>query len=763
MAVNTNTDWAAFYTEVLDQVDIPATSREDYSSTSITVRNLLVQLNDIYAAALQKGLEASIVSVYADVVHISGTIILTNPAGLLISARRIEVDPGAQIILDYRSGQVSKLVVYTHEIAGKLQVSTVTPSATNVLDLSELQTVGIMVSYKGTAPATTPLHTFDDSGLELGSPMRMSLAALFQFATAVFFSHPDIAQSILGWIVAMTNGSKAAQDLYLQSSACLAQLNVSRGSVTFVPYLDKDIYADIAVSFMPAAQAYEEQYERFSDKQHSVEDRKAAANLMLQHYRDLTSFNGQLLQHSKDSLVASQGALDHAEATFRMQQYNVQQAGIGFKYQSKIWVREQTIQAAFDICAALITFAVSIGAVAFGDPEASAKAGQSAEQAAKAAKEADEMQSLASSMKILNDVSEKLQKAYESINKVLELVRGIGDARQATDVTAPETDTISGQAEWDAFKVESDALLKPAIDKEVPGAAEYAVELDKLSIYGKAYLASKAALIKAAQEVAQLSLQKQVSANQETRLKSYIAQLTAEGADDDQMMQIFFEQELNIKRWLFIAIQNYTWAYRYWALADSSVQLSIVESVPKLQEHLGQIKQEYAKALESFDPPPAPLHVSVTIPDTDQGEFKGVIASLKQKRSASFALELAHPTFDGKGRVRLNTVRIWLEGVAASKAVPLSIDITNSGVYSDRLSGNTYRFASSALKRSFEYQGTPGDATGIILDGTPDQKQLYFQPTPFSQWTVTLRTAGADLSGVKQLTMEFLGTCIPEM
>lgn len=785
MITSITTNWAAFYQDLLAHVQIPATTREDFGRTQVNIRNLLVNVNDIYAKIRQQGLNPRIIAIYADIATLSNDIEpLIHETGLLLVARRIEVKQKTGILLDYRRSQIGKLVIYAHEIIGNLQAKAITASdhgsQATLFDLSSLNSLGAVVSYRDKAPSMTSLDTFDDSGLELGSPLRLSLTSIFQVATAVNYSHPDITRSMLAWIASATKGSKAALDLYLQSSALLAQLNTANSAVTFVPYLDKDVYSEVANSFLQAAKAYQEQYERFSDRKASLQDRKASANLMREHYQETTQFNQRLIKQAQDNFNAAQQALDRSELSLKAQQREAKIAGIGFKYDAKIWVRDQIIKAVLEMCVALVEFVGSIALLSVGDEAAGAEAGAAVAEGAKAAEEvakvaetvaevsefAQVMTGLTDAMEQLKVVGETLVGLYESISKIVEAAGNIAEATETVEVKIPSTENIAVQAQWDAFRIEAAALLKPAIDADIPGAVEYQVEIEKLAIYGKALMTSQVALIQAGQELARLILQKQVSANQEERLSQYINQLSEKEQIDDELMQLFFERQLNVKRWLFIAIQNYTWAYRYWALRDSRIQFSVVKSVAALQEDLGTVQQEYAEALQSFNPPPQPFSgIALVIPDTDRGQYKDVITNLRQRRQTTFATELNHPTFNGLGRVRLTTIRIWLEGVRTSAEQPLHVDIIASGIYSDRLHGKTFHFSSAPIRRVFKYHGT-----SILIDGKVDDREqyLYFQPTPFTQWTITVPEQfnfGIDLSTLRALRIELAGSvnASPEM
>jgi hypothetical protein len=798
MTDSTISDWSAFYQQLISTVTIPAITDNNYDQAAdvgrVIVRDLVVNLNQVYDTIRTKGIDTRVVSIYTDVLKINNTSkVLLNDTELLIAARLIEVEAGTTIDLDYRNNPNAKLIVFAQEVAGSLLAKVITSSAhvqVQMFDLSKRSAVGNVLSLQNHAPALTSQQRFDEAGLAFGSAMYMSLTTAFQVATAVFTTYPEVARSILEWISVLTDGSAIAADFYLQSTAALIQLNAASHSINFVPYLDKTVYSEIASSFLGAAQGYETQYQRFSDLKSTANDRLESANLMLQSYQDTTIWYNHLLNQAQTNLDSAQQSLDKAEVALMLQQSNAVQAGIGFEYSSKIWTNEQIFSAVFSMCTALFDFVSSIGLALVGDAAGSLGIEKAVAEAAIVAKKAEkegeegeegELGKLAKNaaevgkqLQKLNLVMNQLKNFTDSISKSLKSTSIILDTAKTINKQTPSVSQVTvpsladGQAAWDVFKIQVDALLQPVVDKGVYGASQYMAELDKLVVYGKAYVANQMAVIQASQETAQLLLQAQISTNQETRIKDYIAAQSQDAALDSQMMQLFFERELNIKRWIFIAIQNYTWAYKYWALSNSLVQLSIVKSVLELQEDLAKVDQEYAIALQSFNPPPQQFHgITITIPAANEGVYKDVVANLKTKSSTQFAVDLSQPEFQGMDRVRLTTIRVWLNGVRASQTSPIYLRISNSGVYSDRFQGQTYRFSATSLNRGFKYQGAVRDENAITIDGSVADETVYryFQPTPFTEWRIDLPqqyNTTIDLSGLSSITIEFAGSVVSD-
>lgn len=73
---------------------------------------------------------------------------------------------------------------------------------------------------------------------------------------------------------------------------------------------------------------------------------------------------------------------------------------------------------------------------------------------------------------------------------------------------------------------------------------------------------------------------------------------------------------------------------------------------------------------------------------------------------------------------------------------PVHVNIVGSGVYKDRLHGESFIFSSDSLKRLFQYRIDKDGQTHIVVDGkiADEEEYAYFQPTPFSEWEIELPT-----------------------
>jgi hypothetical protein len=774
----TNTqDWSSIYAAVQQTAQVPSTAETTRDGSRLIVRDLVVSLDTVIQAVESAPSPPLVAYVFADVVTLSATRNWAlPPMALFIVARRVVATSGTFLQLDYRTNPNSTIVVFANEIEGPLSVHAVTstnPRVPAIFDLTQFDSIGVQISLSGDQAVQTPVPALPPELLAVGSSLWMSLSTSFEFAAILIESQPDIARAILAWLQAACAPSALVADVSLQSAALLAQLTVTASDVHFVPYLSPSVYESTAAAFGDAAKQYESQYQFFS-AQNAAKDQWIAAAQNMEKYFALTAdFNRELIAQAQANLEGASDAVHEATLRYQLTQLTIDPLRAKFEAGIEKWKDDETLAAVFQILVAIVTFGAAIAEIAVGDPAAAgaadgaaASAGVAAANAAKAggeaAKVAGTMSELAGAMDGLKKAAKALAATYEVIQKIVEASSAVQSSNGYSD-PIPGVDDISTQAEWDIFRMKVDRMMQFPVDQGIDGAADYREALDELTIYAKALAATQASLVRTAQELARLQLQARVSAGMTQTIDDSIARMQQSEKPDQLAMHLFFARGMAVRRWLFIAIRNYTWSYRYWALRPSSVTPSITASASDLVDDLAEMQRDYADALEAFQAPPQSfgtenggLEVEITDPR--------VLADLRTKGETQFVVDTSRPEFAAFDRVRLSRLRVWLYGANGGAYV----QIRTSGVYDDRLAGTGFKFTAAPLERFFQYQGAPGDASGIVGGGVVDDEDrfAYFQPTPFTNWQLRVPPSlndGLDLTGLSKVTMTFAGSAIGTM
>lgn len=760
--------WREFYADLVQDGAIPFEPIADFRESAVVASDLLLSLAKVVELARAGGRSPVTYSVMADVLKISGPVSLAFPrGGMLIAARRIE-NEGGGLKLDFHGGHGARVAIGAQSMAAPLEIEVIDADGSRKEILSAGEKLGMILSVDDHGRAVRKSLLALPGSYDWRMPLRLSLTAILHYATACFDDHPQIAEDMLSYVARATAGVDTASGLHAQAVALLASLHMASNPVIAVPALDRDVYAAQARDFAAAALAHEEQRRIYVASAGDARARAAAARLMLAKYAEAASFQQTLVAQAEKDLKQARYAAADARDAADTARHEADISRLGFEAEAAKWAREKKIEAALSIVQSAFTIVGSIalmsaptsGAEAAKKVEGAAllsaeayAAMKSGEAATAKAKEAVE------SLKRLHEVAETINKISESVSAVIEAVKRAKEVTELADIEIPGGAIESTDPRWDSFLIDVEALLQPAVDDKVPGASDYLKSLRKQALFSKAALSAQAAQAKAGQELLKLSLQQLLEKAQHERVGAYIEALGTDEQAAEALGDIFLARELDMRLWLYLAMRRYAAAYHYWTMAASAVRPSMITPVANAMTELAAIGTDYGRALESFDPPPQPIDTEVIV--SESGGGSEAIAALRTARRATIPIASSDPAFHGLGRVRLSRVRIWLEGVQASREKPIMIDLATSGHFEDRLGQKSLEFAAAPVRRSFEYIKAARDLTGIRIDGEVEEREkfCFFQPTPFTQWTVEI-AEGPDLSGLTGLTMEFHGSAI---
>lgn len=747
------------YQQIIAQATIPAATALEDGTSRYLLRGLVVSLDEIMHHVTTSEKRYSQVQVYADIIRISADPqpVLIEGFALLLVARQIDIAGTRTVLI----GEDNGLVVYTQGITGALDFKHSANPHASGWTLSEMPVdhVGLDIYGEENQIKHDPIKTMKNDMLRWLRPTRLLLTTQFQLAAALFVSHPVETQALLHWIIYLTQGATEARDLHRQSEALLTRSLLVPSTAVFVPYLSLQSYEREAHALFAPVKAYEAEYTRFVDKNASLAERQAAVRLLIQHNEATIRAHESLIVLAQQALAQAVTNAESARKKYEDQQYQVKIAKIDFEAGMQIWQSHQYWSGVRRMFLAVTDFALSVGsAVASGGAstgEAIANGSQALQALIALVGELDEIvkqiQVVLASMEHLDKMIADLEELIESL---LERTQGKPEAELPwPEPTTPNLDLISGQAEWDIFMATTVALLQVAIDERIGGAAAYKLELDKQAIYGKAFLASQAAVFKACQELLQLQIQAQVSQSQQAPLQEYLQELTDNEELNTAVLQLLFQQQLNLKCWLFLAMQNLVWAFQYETLTDAEMVPSITTPILQLEEDLATLVRKLNNVRESLNPPPQSVQTTLLITTSEPAHsaYDGIIAALRDKREATIPLTVDEHAFRGLERVRVKRLRCVLQGVRIPPGRRISLTLENSGVQMDRWQEQTYPFVAAPSRRKFVYEHDHADATlkikdelldityAITVDGevAEEQRTSYYRPTPFSQWTIT--------------------------
>ena len=795
-------DWPAFYVELQKNGHVPDASRVTIEPAGATFRGMFLDLADIRTKILDSGVSPVLTTIYADVLRIPDSLNwLLKTAGLVIYARRIEVAGKATIILDYRSSTVAQLVVFAREMEGALAVSAArsTPEPPVSFNITQSNLApGVCVQYREGMPILQPLSLDQGMPFQVPEDWVIYLNNAFIFASLLYDQKPQLAWDIFLWVKGWAAQSPMLEELFYRSTSLAvllsAQLNASANGAAFVPYLSPDIYSEKAKAFVAFAQQYEQNYQKLSTENRITDEAKSMAQALAADAESEVNYVEALLEQANGNYNHAVEAVNAAQLNFNEQNRVVLKVAADFENIGLPDYKRKVIEdALFDLAKAVVTFGAAIASMAVGDgaaaPAAAAGAVKSAEAVAAAATTAQDVaktaSTLAATMKKLKTLVEMLQKVYELAKSVKTVADKIQSAQAQMKIIQDMKDTtdgadLSAADGWAVYKIQADNVLTDPVTKGIGYASDYKEAVDILVVYGQSLSAAQLAVIKAGQQSAALSFQKYYAEQKRLNMRNLVQGLVKDEALNLTLMQQFYQRYLDGKSSLFAALKAYQASYFYWALRESDVRPQIVDPVTNLDsgiQTITQLPMDKAKALEQFNPAPQDMK-NVTFVCQDPV----VLRQLQSKGRASWVVPLNMAPGEDLAnleRVRLSTVRVWLEGVVSqAPGQHICVSITNSGNYLDRYKGKNYQFTCKPLDRPFRYtvaqkpdhstwewQFDNGALGMVQLDGRVDTEveYAYFEPTPFAEWTISLPqndNPGLDYSKVSKITMEFAGSAI---
>lgn len=790
MTQSIQSSWQARYSVAQRAAPVPATTSMTLSRSACVVRDMYVDMSEVDARLRAAEATPRSLVIYADVVAFpAGYSRTLERAGLVIVARRVEVADGAQVLLRYTHDQGASLTLYAHELAGPLTVTAALPAPQPPVEfvVDTLNSLGVEVAWGSQGPETSALALLPPQMFEEGAELPRALVAIFQFATLLIDSAPASARSMLGWVARCSAQVAALHFLHLQTLALIAMLDSASTGLTVVPRLSRELYKQLATVYVGVAKTYESQHQRFTDQGADLSERRRAAQLMLDNHSAATATLDALVARATVDRDQAKVAVDRAVDTLRAQMIVIEQADTTFRSGIEEWKYQQQLEAAVKIITGVLGFAVAVGttlatagaaAPAAGGGAASGAAGTAkaaadnlkavAEAGAEAAKQdGSSIADMVKAMERILKIIDALQRINAQIDQMLQVAKGLKssagkvnllDTLGNADQASLGLEDASGTVYWERFKLEAQRALEPAIKNGIRGARDYQLQLDTLVVYGQAVTAGQVTAVQAGQELVRLLLEQQGSARQRQNLTEYLKGISAQEEFNTTVLQQLYQHYLEAKVTLYVATKSYVAAHRYWALQDSIITPAIAKSAAELDEGLANIMADYYSALSTFTPQD---FAGVTV-EIDDAAF---LAGLRANGVATLPIQPDAPAFAGMDRVRLTGVRVWLEGARPQPGTRVYALVATSGRYFDRHRGQSFQFGSvEPWELAFSYLADEQGPRTVLIDGrvNEDDRRSFFEPTPFTEWRVSLpprQNPGLDLSGLRRVVLEFSGKC----
>lgn len=791
----TSVDWVELYKYYQTEASCPDMAFHRVTPQQAVFRGLVVDLCNVKKIIAQSDITPNNISIYADVLIVSDVSWVMDSSSVIIYARRVELS-GKALVLFKKKTRQSSFVVYSVEWAGELILMTDSVSGETINLTADMvgKSPGIHIRYSEGKINVLPVDYKQGIGKRVDEHMEIYLTNLFIAASLLYSDYPFVAMSQLVWIKHWAAYPEGMEMLYYRSLTLSNQLqgeiDASMKSSRFIPYLTKAVYEKLADAFIKEIVRYENNYMHLFTLTTLTQENIEVVKTMVNVSKSEKDYIISLLKQATDNNKSAQEAVVMARANFNKQEKIVKFLAIDFEEQGiPQYQRQQIVKAVVSLVTSMAQFGAAIGSMVAGNPagggaaanaaittaEGIAKAAGTTKDVASKAKRAAEM------MKGLKELVDSLKGLYEFADKISLLVGDIQKAIKEIDVvdkmkTLTDASSLNATDAWDAYIIQIDNMMADPVSKGIEYASKYKEALDILAIYGKSLCKAELAVINTCQKMAAISFQLTYARQKEKELQKLVSELKAGQEMPLKIMQQLCQKYLDCKSLLFSALKSYQSSYFYWSFRESDIKPRISARINPLTADLHemtQIAMDTQHAIEEFAPHPPQLLKNGVYEITDPV----IIESLRKEGKTVWNIPLDAEELNGLERVRLDTIRVWIEGLEfTSKDKTVQIHLENTGNYVDRFKGKQYQFTSRPLQRGFEYEVTTKEKDsahqfdngtfGLVkLDGKVDQEvaYAYFQPTPFSEWTISLKNnnkSTIDLSGIKKIIFWFEGTAI---
>ncbi len=758
------------YPERLDSVD----AKQD--QVTRTVSALHVNLNNWIEEQDLYRTKPNTVHIFADTIEISQNFnLLVNNQNIIIFARKI-IGRGSPNIVLGKEGAVSSITIIAQDIETPFSVSAHQADGSIKYERVDLKnTSGTSILLAGKNYRKVDLTKNYASSLQLGKDSFSGVInRSFDMAASIYDQEPETSLKMLNWLEESMrkSGNTVAndpvlEDLYLQTLAFQSFAQQSSRKNNFVPYLDRSLYQNKFAAYLDTMMAFEEKRERVTQTHNSIQDKIQNARLAGDNIKDVLKTQNIIIEQSEQNVTKLLAGIRDIKAQYNAQELIALSAGTKYRTGVDKWQRDQKVKAGLAVFKALVELGGAISGVFTGNLSA---ANDLQEQLTKEVPEAlDRAKNLVTNIKNITDVIEKVSKTVDGINNLggeIKTASKLNKLFKKVEEFKFNTPSLNeSNLAWDKMLIEVKSNLRYAHEKEIKGAREYLIELEKQILLGKAINAAQLNLIQKQAELVDLILTRKVTIRQSERLNSYIDEAGKDEKAQQLMEQELYRMSVHFKRPMFVALSNYVAAYNYWSLSSNSrVKPSLNKPYYEYQEDLATIASDYNDALNNFRPGPQPFNVTdIIIKDKEQ------LNALVTEGKFNFNIPLEQKQFCSLDRVRLDSIRIYLLGKELPQGKTFNLEISNSGSYQDRHRQNKFNFSAEPMKRSFIYvlDDPKSNAVREVLDGKlAEQYGLkYFEPTPFSDWSVRVKnfkTSNNDyLKYIESLRIEFKGKAIP--
>ncbi len=592
----------------------------------------------------------------------------------------------------------------------------------------------------------------------------------YKVASLVYNGYPDLSSGILSWSVRVLSSGysdltleSGLLDIYLQSASlnlffCANNIAGESGS-EFVPYLDKSVFESIFVSYVDAMEAFSDQYDRFSDQSLSSSQRIYAAELMRDNLYEAVVKEGDIADFIKSELDILRQEKIVLEERIRKNMQDVDASRLDFEIAISQKSSGLPLNAIIDVLdsgrsvflGAVSIYAGDVTGVSDIYDGASGVKGTYDKLSESIGDIGDYLESISKIQELINDVDDSVIDGLPVGEDLKNIISGYGGVKRKL---------VSGVGVWDIYLLEIKNALSGAIDDGISGSDVYLFELNKMIENFKSMQSINESIVGLYARYVDVFISNSMHKRQMANVAGLIDRYSNDKSVYDDLKVFFGRRVDDLKRPAFLYLLQYKKAFKFWSLRESLVDVDVNSSYLEFKDAQRRIAEDFESALSQFYPLPQNLSRAVIDISDDRS-----LSDLVDSGSITFSIDLGSDVFSGKDRVRVDRVRVYVEGDGLPIGLPIKSHIKTSGVYFDRYREESFKFTSRPLFFGFEYERHGDGYSTILVDGEVDDEfnGSYYKPSAFSNWTISFpskQNPTLDLKKVKNVIVEISGSVI---
>ncbi|KYF80410.1 hypothetical protein BE17_05450 [Sorangium cellulosum] len=609
-------------------------------------------------------------------------------------------------------------------------------------------------------------------GWKTGSEFYWSMVSAFQYGFARIDTDRDEARRTFLWVYQNTRVPSwwADANLEMLSMATQSAAMVSRLSQTPppwpVPIRDLRALKQSIDTRMGEAQKLEAQYEIYVNRKLDAEARRQALARAIVEAKAQEAEADRQITAAEAELAKAERAYEQDFARVRNQNKTLLDRAADFEKGMKK--------------AELILIAKAVGALGTsiaalgggGDPRALTKI---AEVAAEAPGRLDRLiaaiKKIAEPIEKIARVAVVLKDAYKAVAQVKSAFDPGRELKTFQDKDDQGALAIT-DTEWKVLREQFDATLRPFTsgEEKVDGASEYLEAGRVLVIYGEALCATHVRVTKLRERVVNLTMKRKMFEVQQQRLASYEKGDKLVGAVFQEAELLLRQRYLDMKRGLLFEFEDFSDAYRYWALREpTSRRLRLTSRVAEMAEikvDLQSMIDDGLTALFGVKQQRVICHITYRLSHVER-------ELLARGEPVVISVRPTEPGLKGWARVRIEDVqRVALDDLSTAPGNAgknFRCLLRNSGAFVDSWGGKRFEFVAPDSQEHTQSrivepltEADKHDANTILTSeggGTGgDLGQFtnlpYYLPGLFTDWVLLLPRGLADNDSLDLSTLE---------